>query len=154
LDGAGGFQYAATASNDAKYNRLIVRWNGKSALSYSSFINSNEFLPASCLTNKPQVGDNPGDIPAPFVLSKSGDIAKDTEFKVGELSVKLLTDTYNLEWDSKTGVVSGTEDVSATSERKPIPVTGNPCGGIPVGGLTASEITPSDVTLEYDYWYY
>jgi hypothetical protein len=139
------------------YTRLEITYtctNWKNTLDYFFFANADQFLPASGLNDDPQDGENPGDIPAPFILSKSGDIAKDTEFKVGELSVKLLTDTYNLEWDSKTGVVSGTEDVSATSKRKPIPVTGNPCGGIPVGGLTASEITPSDVTLEYDYWYY
>lgn len=150
-------KYDIEGPQNMTYARLEIAFifpNGKSALVYFTFANADQFLPASGLNNDPQDGENPGDIPAPFILSKSGDIAKDAEFKVGELSIKLLIDTHNLKWDSKTGIVSGTEDVSATSERKPIPVTGNPCGGIPVGGLTASEITPSDVTLEYDYWYY
>ena len=99
-------------------------------------------------------GSNAGDLPAPFLLEKSGSISKDDTFKVGELEIKILTNTYNLRWDSKTGMVSGTTTSAPTSKRKAIPVSGNTLGGIPVGGLTTSEMALNGATLEYDYWYY
>lgn len=131
-----------------------IDFSGKKQQGYCGFTNSNEFIPASGLTNNPQTGDNPGDISAPFVLSKSGAISANTEFKVGNLSIKLLIDTYNLEWDSKTGIVSGTATSSTTSTRNAIPFTGNSCGGIPVGGLDEDEMTLNGATLKYHYWYY
>jgi hypothetical protein len=73
---------------------------------------------------------------------------------VGELSIKLLAKTYNLKWDSKTGMVSGTATSDSTSKRKAIPVSGNTLGSIPVVGLTGSEISINGATLEYHYWYY
>lgn len=138
------------------YTRLKITnayTDRKNALAYCFFTNADQFLPASGLSNDPQDGENPGDIPAPFILSKD-EVEKDTEFKVGELSIKLLVDTYNLKWDSKTGIVSGTATSDPKSKRSAIPIEGNALGGIPVGGLTASEMTLHEATLEYDYWYY
>lgn len=99
-------------------------------------------------------GRNDGELPAPFVLTKLGNVEKDTEFQVGQFSIKVLASTYNLKWDSKTGMVSGTTTSDPTSKRKAIPVSGNTLGAIPVGGLTSSEMQLNGATLEYDYWYY
>ena len=127
---------------------------GKAADSYNVYKNYNEFIIASNLTDNPQIGDNPGDIPAPFILTKSGTIAKDTEFKVGENSIKILAQTYNLKWDSKTGMVSGTTQAHSTSKRVAIPTTGKTLGEIPIGGIKPGDISINSAILEYDYWYY
>ena len=149
-------RYIVENPQNMTYTRLEITnayGNGKNALAYFFFTNSEQFLLASGLNNNPQDGENPGDIPAPFILSQD-EVDKDTEFKVGELSIKLLVDVYNLKWDSKTGIVSGTATSDPDSKRSAIPVEGNALGGIPVGGLTDDDLTLNDATLEYDYWYY
>ena len=100
-----------------------------------------------------EAGENCGDLPAPFVLSKSGITDANTTFAITDkLYIKTLDVVYELEWDSKTGVVSGLSSASAAeSTRAPVPVEGNTVGGIPVDGCSP---TLNGATLTYQYWYY
>lgn len=98
-------------------------------------------------------GCNFGDLPAPFILSKSGTTNANTTFTItNKIYIKTLTTVYDLKWDSKTGIVSGLSSPSAgESTRAPVPVEGNTVGSIPVGGCRP-EI--NGATLTYHYWYY
>ena len=118
--------------------------------SYSGFSNVDYWKAASGLPEKGATctGENPGDVPAHFTVTKSS--ATGT-IEVGDAKIELAGTVYNLIWDSKTGMVSGTETTSAASERKPVAFTGNSCGAIPVGGTT---ISLNGATLKYYYWYY
>ena len=101
------------------------------------------------------VGENPGDLPAPFILTASSPISG-TVFKVGDSSITLLeTCSENFKWDSKTGLVTGIP-FNGTAIRA-LNFSGNPIGAIPVGGIPSSEISyPEgyDAKLSYNYWYY
>lgn len=77
---------------------------------------------------------NPGDIPAPFVYSLDEDVAKETEITIDNLKITIGQNTHNLKWDSKTGIVSGTNSDGDETTRKPLPHSGESLGGIPVGG--------------------
>jgi hypothetical protein len=92
-------------------------------------------------------------LPAPFVLTKSGETAKGTTFQItNNLSITTQSVVYSLKWDSKTGLVSGLSSSEADeATRKPVLVTGNTVGGIPAGGCTLSI---NGATLKYHYWYY
>ena len=103
-------------------------------------------------TNTICKGENPGDLPAPFVLTKSGSVAANTTFEVGTVTITIPKACFDLEWDSKTGMV-----IAATSSggtKAPINFTGNSCGAIPVGGLSSSELELNGGTINYHYWYY
>jgi hypothetical protein len=106
-------------------------------------------------------GENPGDIPAPFIFKHNNGttdftISEKTSktFKVGGLEItvggaksKSLT---GVTWDSKTGMV--TAKVGGASDYTPIPYTGTSIGAIPVGGTTTLDLGGG--TLTYHYWYY
>jgi predicted phage tail component-like protein len=122
-------------------------------------------------------GDNPGDIPAPFVLkipNVAGKVAYETRtLKVGTLEVVIKAASKSLdaadtsapythyegvEWDSKTGIVSAL----ISSVRKPIAYTGSSLGAIPVTSTAVSwgvkngdsALTWTGCSLNYHYWYY
>lgn len=143
-----------------------TKTNGKIFSSYSGFRNKNQWAAASGLTSTTGscTGENPGDLPAPFVFSKSSTTAKNSVIKVGDLKITLNDIVYKLKWDSKTGIVSGTDSTGDENKRAPVPFSGNSLGGIPVGnsitwgvqGGTSPNYTYSttDCTLNYHYWYY
>lgn len=106
---------------------------------------------ASGLTNTFTPGSNGGDMPAPFVYLNEDDTEPNTTITVGNLSITIPNKTYKLKWDSKTGIVSGTDSTKDESTRKPVLYTGESIGGIPVGGTA---VIPQTGTLTYDYWYY
>ena len=150
--------YAHTPDEVGSYDKN-GNWsgaNGKKATSYNSFSGKNDWIGASGLTKDTGTctGENPGDLPTHFVLSKTGQIAENSTFKVGDLVVTTKQATYNLKWDSKTGMVSGTLTNEATSTRKPIRYEGDSLGIIPVGGLNQRDLTLNGATLNYHYWYY
>ena len=121
-------------------------------------------------------GENPGDLPAPFILevpSLGREMLEQVTLAVGELEITIpcarvditenddgtKTTTYthytNIKWDSKTGIVSGKNPTDTLQEAKPIPYTGNAFGSIPVGGIDyygiKSNITENgDTTDSYD----
>lgn len=108
-------------------------------------------------------GENYGDLVATFILSKSTETNKDSVLKVGDLEITLQDKVYKLKWDSKTGIVSGTDSDGEENTRKPVPFSGNSLGGIPVGesvvwGLkentTPVSYSTTNCTLTYNYWYY
>jgi hypothetical protein len=114
--------------------------SGKKYDSYANFINKTQWQAASGLTSSTGTctGENPGDLPAPFVLTKTGFVSSQTRFVVGDLSITVKDNCYDLEWDSKTGLVSA----AATNGgiKKPINFTGQSCGAIPTDGLTSSQL--------------
>ena len=98
------------------------------------------------------IGENPGDLPTPFILTKSGYINAGETYTIGDVSITITNDQPNgVTWNSKTGIVS-----TLTNEGKeiPIPYSGYSIGTIPVGGLFPEEMELHGATLEYDYWYY
>jgi hypothetical protein len=68
---------------------------------------------------------NPGDIPAPFVVAKS---AASGTLTVGDTSITLTEAVTDLEWDSKTGMVTGL----VNSVRRPIYYVGQGMCTIPL----------------------
>ena len=109
------------------------------------------------------VGENYGDLVATFILSKSTETNSGSVLKVGDLEITLQDKVYKLKWDSKTGIVSGTNSDGEENTRKPVPFSGNSLGGIPVGdsitwGLkentTPISYSTTNCTLTYHYWYY
>lgn len=152
--------------------KALEYWrDGKLLSSYTFFGNKNQWAATSGLLGEGNicVGENPGDIPAPFVLTMEGEIANDQEaikvFKVGSASITIYPEEQNgyyykhyknLTWDSKSGLVSGyknSDDIN-TKKPKPLPYTGNSLGAIPPGGLTAQQIELEGAILKYHYWYY
>lgn len=131
--------------------------NGKIASSYSSFRNKNQWIPSSGLTDTTGTcnGENPGDIPAPFILTYLGEInaGASKTFTVGNCSITVggtgQSKLSNIVWDSKTGMVSA--KIGTSSTQVPIAYSGNSLGAIPVGGCST---TLNGATLKYHYWYY
>jgi hypothetical protein len=94
-------------------------------------------------------GINKGHAPAPFVVSISGKVAKDTELAVGATSIVVKEECENLRWDSKIGLVTG----KVGNETRSIKYSGNAVGAIPI---TFTEI-PMNIlngVIEYQWWYY
>lgn len=98
--------------------------------------------------------NNIGDVPAQFILTTSSVVPKGSKFKVGTLEIETSQDCEKLNWDGKTGLVTGLVD----GKRVAIPFLGNSCGMIPVGQVSYSGTAPNgtaiSVVLDYDYWYY
>ena len=140
-----------------------AKGDGKDFNSYSDFRNRNEWQLASDLTSTTGacMGENPGDLPAPFIFKHNDGTTDITinentseTFKIGDLEItvggvgsKSLT---GVTWDSKTGMVSA--KVDGDSDYTPIPYTGTSTGAIPVGGTTTLDLNGG--TLKYHYWYY
>ena len=164
--------YNTNAMTNATYSQVTfspLLANGCQASSYSNFNNKSQWLASSGLTDSsPCRGENPGDIPAPFVVKAPETIAESASqeltFKVGELEIKVpaatatkqddgsyvYTHHKSIEWDSKTGVVSA----EVNEKRVAISYTGNSFGAIPVGGISSTNISINGGTLKYHYWYY
>jgi hypothetical protein len=110
---------------------------------------------ASGLSPLPMLGDNFGDLPAPFIVTgKVWKSSSPRNITVGNCSITIPApqENFDLYWDSKSGLVCKVEE---NGKKVPIPYTGISYGTIPVG--TASEHSPSGLTgltLDYDYWYY
>ena len=153
-----------TDSEDKPENRKLIyaSKNGKDLDSYSDFANKSDWSIASGLTTTDTCnGENPGELPAPFIFKHNNGTADFTinentskTFKVGNLEItvggtgsKSLT---GVTWDSKTGMVSA--KVDGDSDYTPIPYIGTPTGAIPVDGITTLDLDGG--TLTYHYWYY
>lgn len=138
-------------STSTNASRVLQQYyiNGKKLYAYNQFDSKNEWAVASGLLDTTGAcgGENPGDIPTTFILSKTGNIAKDTTFTV-ENTIKVLEACSDLEWDSKTGIVSG----KVNGTRRPVRYSGTSTCGISVG--SAKNINLNGATLKYHYWYY
>lgn len=148
--------YARTPDKVQKFdgNNWIDVGNGSNYNSYVDFNNKSQWHEASGLTDSTGTctGENPGDLPTPFVLTKSGNIPAQTTFRVGDLSITTKQSCYDLEWNSKTGLVSAA--TVSGGLKKPIDFIGNSCGAIPVGGLSLDKLVLAGSSLSYNYWYY
>lgn len=141
--------------------------------------NKTEWELASGLENH-IIGMNKGDLPTPFKIYKPNALENDI-IAVGDCIVTIKENCSELEWDSKTGLLSGiTED---STSRKLIKYIGKSYGVISTNGI--NDLTkiyyqsgtekicannkkyiledevwiPNDLqklpfTIEYDYWYY
>ena len=133
--------------------------DGKNILQYKYFNNKDEWEAASGLTDTVSIGENPGDLPAPFIVTCTKGISL-RELKVGECKITLQESCHNLRWDSKTGLVTGELIQNDPSTRRAINYTGNPIGAIPVGGISKDDINLAHnevgnvAKLSYNYWYY
>lgn len=138
--------------------------NGKIWSSYGGFSNKKQWGISSGLAkmNGPTMesayttdtickGENPGDLPAPFVVTVSS-VSENTTLKVGTVQITIPEACTNLQWDSKTGMVIAKP--SGQNNQVPINFTGNSCGAIPVGGIASSAIDINGGTINYHYWYY
>ena len=135
-----------------------------------------QWAPSSGIINTGavRIGENYGDVPAPFVL-KYSTITEDLKFTVGSNHIIVRAKEYevdnpdkpgptftNFKWDSKTGMVSA--KINGAANEVPISYEGDSCGEIPVGGVNTIKIekwitnqwvdTGNKPTLEYNYWYY
>lgn len=100
-----------------------------------------------------KIGENLGDIPSHFIVQKNSTVNAGVAITVGTLSITPTNNAYKLKWDSKTGIVSGTDAAGDETKRKPIAFTGNSLGTIPVGsGVTLLNVFSTE--LKYNYWYY
>lgn len=128
-------------------------FDGKLSTSYSDFSTSNQFIPTSQLLDTFTPGNNNGDLPTYFILKQDGFIPSGTVFTVGEAEITTTSDCYNLEWDSKTGLIIAGNSATITDkkDKKPINVLGYTCAEIPVGGVTNIS---NNIELKYHYWYY
>lgn len=149
--------YAHTPDENTKVSKKFLadgrfQVNGKALSSYPEplYPTKNQWAPASGIEAYTP-GDNFGDMPAPFVYSTTTTLNANDTITVGDLTIEVLQTTHNLKWDSKTGIVSGTDASGDETTRKPIPYSGNSLGGIPVGGTSN---IPTNGTLTYHYWYY
>ena len=129
--------------------------SGTQSDSYIEFSNTSQWLSASGLPNTTNtcVGENPGDIPAPFVVSCDGAIEGGTTFRVFDISITIIDKCYNLKWDSKTGIVTGTP-TAEEKDRAPIAYDGESIGEIPIGEADADKLQLNGGVLKYNYWYY
>ena len=132
--------------------------DGRILSSYNDdiFTNKSQWAAASGLldTNEDEdiVCKNKGDLPAHFVLTTSGAVSANTTFKVGAAEITIPTACYDLEWNSKSGIVKAA--TSSGGAKALIRFTGNSCGTIPVGGIGSNNLQLNGATLKYHYWYY
>lgn len=107
-------------------------------------------------------GENSGDLPAPFVLEISHYIdngikiiPKNSEFLINGKGITITEPCWNLKWDSKTGLVTGTK-TKDNEERSLVPYLGKSCMTLPVAAeATKSEMfNKCDYSINYQFWYY
>lgn len=115
----------------------------------SDYPNKFEWMEASKLPFIHVDGDNYGDVPAPFIVTKDS-VEKNDVFKVGDCEVTVGENCSEFKWDSKTGLLTG--KVGTSEKARPIKYTGTSYGAIPVGGT--NNIQLNGAKLEYNYWYY
>lgn len=150
-------------SKKEKLEPLYSSWNnGMDFSSYSPFSNRNQWKDASGFSYLDylyhKLGNNVGELPAPFVLTVPGQLGNNTSpsltITVGKCSITIPAESTtgsgdalkyihykDLTWDSKTGIVSACRNQDASATPKPIPYSGNSLGTIPVGGIDESTIT-------------
>lgn len=141
-------------TNNKCFETLSENQDGRNINSYNitDYPTKSEWAIASNLKFV-QNGDNFGDLPAPFKVSKTGTIAEGTPLQVGTNTITLTNAVTNLEWDSKTGLVTGVVD----GKRVPVPYTGTSYGALPVGDHEQESnkiILPAGSSLDYQFWYY
>ena len=143
----GGESFYYTTNNTFEY---LGTPDGRNINHYSSaiFPNKREWAFESGLLWTPKQGENYGDLPTSFIYTQPSATkgAKITLEGIG--SITILEECKNLEWDSRTGLVTG----KIGESRRPVAYSGNSLIEIPVGENAIN--VPDGGTLTYNYWYY
>ena len=129
--------------------------DGRNINHYSSaiYLNKTEWAASAGLLATPKHGENYGDLPAYFTYKNNNSLLENTIIDLREAgSITILEACSELEWDSKTGLVTGKPE--GETDRRPIYYSGNSLATIPVGNNTISTSSPAGGVLEYNYWYY
>ena len=154
-------QIYTSTSQDGEYMPQLYLRNGKDFDSYSEFENRLQWQMTSGLTSGGEKcqGENPGDIPATFIVS-SPQIGGGDEYKVGDITIefedRIGVFWKEVVWDSKTGIISALVTTNGITKRQPIPYIGNSLGTIPVSEepFPDNKLELNNGTLKYHYWYY
>ena len=135
------FAHTPTITNQGFDGRILSNYTEE------LYPTKNQWASASGITDSFVNGDNLGDLPAPFKVKKSDTTNMNTSFTVGENTITIKESAVDLEWDSKTGLVTSLVD----GKRVPISYTGTSYGTLPTG---SNALILNGATIEYDYWYY
>ncbi len=135
--------------------RLLAYGDGKSALAYQAFPQYNNnylHILANAHTDTTN-GRNCGDLPTSIIYTNSH-LNANTNIKIHGLNITVPYEVWDLEWDSKSGIVKAKKTATALKQEL-IPVTGRPYGTIPAGSTyDAREVYTGGGTFKYHYWYY
>lgn len=110
-----------------------VEKQGFDGRSFKNYTNKNRFQwkDASTLEGTHSIGMNKGDLPTPFIVTKTGSTQKGETFAIGDCKITIQEDCSNLQWNSKTGLVTG---IVGTA-KKSVKFLGTSYGTIPVEGI-------------------
>ena len=109
-----------------------------------------------------ELGINRGEKPSPFIAKLSGSVAANTIIKVANNKITIQEACSNVEWNSKTGLVTG----EVNSVRRGVRFSGQSICELPLAdevpekaeGETLEYIdttgTKANLTVEYQFWYY
>lgn len=135
--------------------QLLAYGDGKSALAYQAFpqYNNNYFQILANAHTETTNGRNYGDLPTSIVYTNSH-LEAQTNIKIHGLNITVPYEVWDLEWDSRSGIVKARKTETATKQEI-IPVTGKPYGTIPAGSTyDANEVYTGGGVFKYHYWYY
>ena len=107
------------------------------------------YYPYAHSLNKLTSGKVEGDLPSDFIVTHTGTLSSGRTITVGPYSITLINSTTNLQWDSKTGLVTGI----VNGKRVPVPYTGKSYGAVPVGSNISNPLGSSG-KVEFYQWYY
>ena len=108
-------------------------FDGRSLNNYTNE-NKSQWSSASKLAEIHSIGMNKGDLPTPFIVTKTGSTQKGETFAIGDCKITIQENCSSLQWDSKTGLVTGL--VETATKSRPIKYIGKSYGTIPVEGIT------------------
>ena len=139
--------YSAKVTGTPQLKTVCFNEDGERIYKGEGSIQFTCYYPYAHSVNKYTGGVIMGDLPTYFTVKHQGTLAKDTRLTVGNYSIVLVEATEKLEWDSKTGLVTGLKN----GVRTPVPYTGHSYGSVAVGQTINA---PTNCTIEYYHWYY
>lgn len=147
--------YAHTPDKIVKYSEDIGDYvelgSGKFLESYRDFHSLELWREASQLFTEEMsvcMGENVGDLPAPFVLTISDaiSITKGTQITFDDCTITINSDCNGLKWNSKTGIITTILNKGSQNQIEAIlPCSGNTLHKIPIGGNSNIYYTVSSI---------
>ena len=120
--------------------------------SYNAFSNISQWREEYWCHEGSKEFDNPGDLPAPFVVEITR-VEKGNVCKFAGSTIVFQEDAENVVWDSRTGLIYGI--VNGENEPRALRYDGNGFGEIPIDGIGYQESEfPNEYIVKYHYWYY
>lgn len=146
LEYYGSYNTSSSSLCDPGGRKEILSRDGRNINHYpvSLFPNKKEWAYSSKLKTDAVNSDNPGDLPAPFVLKKEDELEENTRFIIGNCDITTKQAFSNFYWNSKNGLVGELE--AGTNKLNPGKYIGTSYGTIPVQEEDAIYQT---VTLQY-----